>query len=66
MTHEFRFKCSCGKVNRFTVQDGPARSMKVRCGECKQVSRLDIPARDSKKAAAKLLRDILGPSWLSP
>lgn len=54
-----RFKCPCGKVNKFTVSDGPARSVKVRCGACKQVCRMDVPEHSEKTRAAEAI-DSLG------
>lgn len=61
--HTHRFRCVCGKVNQFTVSDGPARSVKVRCGACKQVCRMDVPAHDSKSDVANILDDILRSRW---
>lgn len=55
-----RFQCPCGKVNQFTAGDGEERTVKVRCGACKQVCRMSVPASKTKQRTNELMDAILG------
>lgn len=53
-----RFRCTCGRENRFTVAYGAARKVKVRCGACRLVCGVEIPDSSPDKAAADFLGKI--------
>lgn len=56
VTH--RFRCPCGRENKFKAEYGPARKVKVRCGACKQVCRLDVPEKSAEQSARELLEKL--------
>lgn len=61
-----RFRCPCGAENKFNVPYGDEREVKVRCGKCKTVCRMRVPANSKEKATKKFLEKIgLGGNWFS-
>lgn len=57
-TDTHRFRCSCGRENRFKVAYGPARKVKVRCGSCRQVCAIDVPENSAEKSAKDFLKKL--------
>lgn len=57
-THKFR--CPCGKVNQFKAPFGDERTVKVRCGACKAICRMTVPADSNEKRINELLKAVSG------
>ena len=64
-----RFRCTCGKVNQFEDAGGAAHTVKVRCGACRQVCRIDIPEvakHSERQQRLDWIRDIVEKAGMFP